>query len=469
MASLNSRLLGKLDLYFPTVAWVAYLLGVVFRLLYVFTIHPPRDHIYTDVAQYYNYAVRLFIPHLTFDIGDTIWPPGTSFWVGLFRFIDPSLVLATSIQALLSCLIPLLIFDTVRRIRGKRAGLLVLIAASLHFGFIHYAGYFLSELPFIFFIALGIWSAALGGWAGAVSAGLSFSFACSFRSSIFFVLVLVVPILIIQSARLGDNKLRERLAQGAIGFLPLFLFLAFRCTIISHRPCLGSHNLLMNAICGHLGDANQVRFIGQGADPATQWTPPVLGRNIGGPTIDIPYSIFDERELTNYLVDHLIKSPKQFAQESIRNLLYTFDLSLWPPFYAGVPIGLVQASLAAFVFLVIIPGIGVAIRSRFELKSGAIFDYFRLSSSVTIFAILIMSALGVGELRYRIPFDFAFLILLSSLVKSDSSELAIKPRSRSLTYCVLPALILLTLTQAIVLYPADLGFRSYFENRWHES
>ena len=59
------------------VAWTAWIAGGLLRLVYLLVLHPPMQHVYSDMAGYVARAQALVAGH-TPGIADSLYPPATS-------------------------------------------------------------------------------------------------------------------------------------------------------------------------------------------------------------------------------------------------------------------------------------------------------------------------------------------------------------------------------------------------------
>ena len=149
----------------PAASVAVWLLGVVARCVYVLRLHHPRHYIITDARQLVDLAQKLIDAPTNQVAYDTVWPPGTSAILAVLLARDPTGGVAAGVQLLLSCLLPLLVAHTAWMIGGKKLAAIALVFASLHPGFVHSAGFFLSEQFFQFAIGLAMWaSLAVVAW-----------------------------------------------------------------------------------------------------------------------------------------------------------------------------------------------------------------------------------------------------------------------------------------------------------------
>ena len=128
-------------------------LAFALRFFYIFILHPPEKFIYSDMQGYYERA--LHVAHNTpQNIIYSLSAPGTHYFYSLcFYFGQPNLMIKL-INLLISLLSCYFIYLITKELFNSRAALIALFISSINYLFIDFAGYVMSETPFIFFFSL---------------------------------------------------------------------------------------------------------------------------------------------------------------------------------------------------------------------------------------------------------------------------------------------------------------------------
>ena len=421
----------------PLLALTAYGVGVVLRVDYVLDLHHPRNSVVSDVMRISALAQVLADPAGRQECFHTIWPPGASAYLALHIPFDPTLGSAAVGQVLMSCASPLLIAHAARMAYGARAGWIALLVSALHFGFIHYAGYFLSEAPFQLAISIAVWATVAAlvmarsptasqeatqnrlwppGWphvAGLVS-GVAWGLAYSIRPN-------ALPIALFAGAWMGVRWLRRRdrralagLIAGALGLLLVAAPLALRCTRLLGHFCPGAANFAMNVALGHTPDTTAIHFIpgpGQCSTGQNSWAPPALGLHGYQGTSEIHAAPYETWPILSWVIHELARDPLHFFVFSIGNAADLLQLPYWPSNFAKVTPRQVTVMSQIFLVGVLVPALG---------RSGAVIRDFVRGREVgdedfvlvaIVVALFLLSAASLGEPRYRLPLDGVFIML----------------------------------------------------------
>ena len=207
--------------------------------------------------------------------------------------------MAADFQLLLSCLLPLLVAHTAYLIADAKLAAIALALASLHPGFIHSAGFFLSEQFFQFAIGLAMWASvavvvleqrsdgAASNRVRAVAARLALGFAvgtgwglaASFRPNALPVALLVGTGLAAHWWRARRRSALSLLAGGLAGLVLIIAPLAHRCSVLNNGTgfCAVSNNIAMNVALGQVDEVAGLEFFDPKAPHLdTSWSPPGL-------------------------------------------------------------------------------------------------------------------------------------------------------------------------------------------------
>jgi hypothetical protein len=418
-------------------AGAVYAASTIFRAVYVLWLHHPRHHVYTDAAPLVALAQRLATAPETQSIGDTIWPPGTSALLALLLARDATLGLAALVNVLLGAAVPLLVAHTVAIALGRRAGLWALVLASLHFGFIHYGGFFLSEQLFQLTVALAIWCSAmalagasgggrLGRLAVGAGVGLAWALATSVRPTALPVAVAVGLGLAAQAVAARDGQRLALLGAGAVAFAAGLAPLAWRCTVlVGGGFCPVSTNFAMNVALGQAGDVAGLAFQAAGRpDISTSWVPPALLHHGFTGMRTVPTSIYDTVGVLRWVAREAASHPAAFVARALGNALDLFRFEHWPDDEGPAA----RVAKQAFFLAVVGPGLlglaRVVRRAIRERTRAPLAGFFVL----TLLAVVGTAALSLGEARYRIPFDGVLILFALTLWHDPAALFAARPR-----------------------------------------
>jgi hypothetical protein len=437
---------------FARVSWLsvigalAYLLGLLARWRYVLELHHPRNYVYTDAKQLAELAELLRDPAGHQQFFHTIWPPGMSAFLALNLIFDPTAGTAAVCQLVASALVPLLTARAARIAYGPRAGFIALTMASLHAGFIHYAGFFLSEQMCQLSVAVAVWTTVaalasgetrgcdagfsvkrllLGRIAMGIASGLAWGLAFSFRPN-------ALPVALLAAAWLAVRWLRRRrwsacvtLAAGAVAFVLVLAPLTHRCTTLVGSFCPGSSNGMMNVALGHAPDVAGLHFRPVSSDRRgglDYWLPPARQAHGFHGTGEVDASIYDNGRLLGWVGEQFMNDPAQFAIDSVGNVFDLFGSSYWPDDYGPLKKRTATVSKQCFFLFVLVPGMfawGVDVARKARRKRTTDVETFFVAC---ICGVLLVAGATMGEARYRIPFDTIFIILAARVLTIRREE-----------------------------------------------
>lgn len=416
--------------WLSVVALCVYAAGVFARFQYIIRFHHPRHYVTSDAITITTLAETLIDPSAQQQFFDTVWPPGMASVLALNLLFDPSLSSAGWMQFVLSLIVPLLIAHAGYLAWGKRAGLYALTASSFHFGFVHYAGFFLSEQLCQFATALAVWSTVLATtqserrWMliAGVGSGLAWGLAFAFRPN-------ALPVAIFIGIWLALRWWRRRraalvlVAGAALGLLLMVVPLSHRCTVLLGQFCPGASNGALNMAMGHAENAAGVIFRGK---PGTRgdgfnWTPPARLHHGYSGTLEVPAVFYDTSGLLAWIGRRFVEDPVEFVIVSLGNALDLFRLEYWPDDYARLPPRWAEVLKQLFFAGVLIPAlVAWALHVRAMIRRKPISD---LDAALTagVIGLLLLAAVSLGEARYRIPFDVVFILLAAGLFRREQS------------------------------------------------
>jgi len=366
---------------------------------------------------------------------DTIWPPGTSAILAVLLARDPTGGVAASVQLVLSCLLPLVVAHTAWMVGGRKLAAVALVFASLHPGFVHSAGFFLSEQFFQFAIGMAMWaSVAVVAWeresdgdgarlrstavrcALGFAVGTTWGLATSFRPNALPVALMVGIGLAVHWWRARRRPALALLAGGLAGMVLIIAPLTHRCSVLKAEGfCAVSNNVAMNVALGQLDEVAGLEFFDPvNPDLDSSWSPPALLQHGYAGTLRVPFTIYDVRAIAGWVWRRIAVDPERFVLRVARNVIDLFRVESWPPNFGPVPAPAHQVMGWLFFGGVVIPGL-IGLRRAWRERGST--STMPVLLCLVMLAVMVVAAFSLGEPRYRYPFDgvlivFAGLVLL---------------------------------------------------------
>lgn len=202
------------------------LLALALRLVWNFVVHPPADHIYSDMAGYFERSTALLDAPLRKDPSAAFFPYGTHALFGLVRGLfgrENHAALAVVLAALGASLVPLVSLLSEQLGRGRIAPRAAALVACFYYPWISLGGYYLSELPFTVCVtAAALFSLRLadtGRGRDAFFFGLSVALGATFRPQILLSLPLLFLVWLARRRalpRVGPSHLARALVPVAL-------------------------------------------------------------------------------------------------------------------------------------------------------------------------------------------------------------------------------------------------------------
>jgi 4-amino-4-deoxy-L-arabinose transferase-like glycosyltransferase len=410
-------------------AATAYAIGIIIRYLYIFVWHPATDYRYSFMQIYYaagkNFRDAAYVPN----IRDTLVPPGMGYFIGLTRLPNPADLTHPNLmpyfiaQLILSCLVPLIMGLIALELYDRRAALLTIAIASLYFPFIDYAGYFLAEGPFLFFLVLAFWLmmrslyAKSGSIFYALGAGLMLGVAAAFKSVALAAGLSVLAGLSSLAICRGIG-VRRTVLGGAAGLLLVLVPLSARATRLNEGNfCLIANDWQRAFVLGNCGKYFQVKFEDKKRNyPAWFATSSAAYQKGEWDELNVDFGAYDSGKALETAFECIRKQP---AEACFRSIEHVSDLAFnnleWPSAVRAsqnVPDlrPWVDSFQKLFVLLLLFPAcLHLYCHFRILLRGELPGDLLVLMPLIAIAGI---SFIFVGEPRYRVPFD-AFVILLA--------------------------------------------------------
>jgi 4-amino-4-deoxy-L-arabinose transferase-like glycosyltransferase len=393
----------------PAVLWLLFFAALVPRLLFVTLVHPPGDHVVSDM-----WVFDLRAKHLVSgELGpwDTFTPAGyPAFLACFYATVGRELTFIGMVQALLSALTVVLTYVLAVEIsRDRRIGWLAAIAIVLHVPTVLYSGLLLSETLFSFLIVLASYlllravskaSLGLSGWAGLV-----LGIAGVVRPPLLLALPLVPIFFFFALGRSAGRAAGYSAVVLAIALVPLAAHSWHNSRLVDRwvpTSTNGGLNFYLN-----LAEVRSVKF--KEGSYTHQITPiPNLIRYDRDERVERPF--YDDRhfyaEGWRLLADRPLRVLKGFW-----SLKETLGLGRqeywpgWPPWRT-----LLGAESRVFAILFVLPGLfglGLLVRRGIPFRpEGAGWVWI----AGLIAASLLAAAAYLGDPRIRVPYDPLYVI-----------------------------------------------------------
>ena len=418
--------------------WVflVYACGIGVRLLYTLSIQPPATTVYSDMGMYVGLA-RRFLSHQPLTAPDVTHPLGYSALLAFLMGENQSLVRPMIVGLAVGCLVPLAVGLLGAAAYGRRTGMLAVVFSSLYFPFIDFGALFLSEIYFIFWLALAF-AAFLSmrrvqrrgaAIAIAVGGGLALSIAAALKSValpaafLFFVVDGVALALAggpggLSSwwTRFKPWVLRASLAVAAT--VPLLIVLAGVCTRANEgRFCVTGNKMGSDFLLGHYGRIADIEWRSPRGDVFRFGSPGAVLRHLDN-HVQVPFSMTDgaanKKEAWRWIGQH----PGEAIVLSLDHVYDTFfGSTMWPTFNHGSwPYGdISQYVFIVFLFVPTLLGFGGIVRRGWR----AVVTSRTALVLAPVAALTATVAVATGEVRYRVPFDVFLIAVACAYVVGD--------------------------------------------------
>ena len=403
------------------IVWSCWLGGGLLRLIYLLAIHPPQQHVYSDMAGYVHRA-RALLEGRVEVIADSLYPPGASrLFAALLQFDgDGGLVIV--VQWLLSLATMAGVWTLARRLYGNRVAVLSLIAVTLYLPLFHYAGLFLAENPFT---CLLIWAyvlllraidaplpASTALWA--LAAGLVAGLAAAFKATILLPVLITGVVLLVWLWKQRRRGALTMMFGVSLGLATVLLPLAERCTRLAEGHfCLVSTNTAMNALMGHAGEKAEFRWFDGERQMTFSFTSPSASLRGYTERVDVNFGAYDVPANLAELRRRIAADPQMALDTSLRNVA---DLVIGRDFWPGAVYrhrdwgrafqNLYKWALLPLALLWLVWRAPRMLR----FKPDSLSEWLLLTPLLGLTATAFIS---LGEVRFRIPFD-GFVIILAA-------------------------------------------------------
>jgi 4-amino-4-deoxy-L-arabinose transferase-like glycosyltransferase len=407
-----------------------YVIGVALRLDYTLVFHPPAKSVFSDMEMYVGMAneLRLSAPTTPAQVTH---PLGFPFLLACALGSHGSLERATLLQLGVSLLVPPAAGLLGASAFGRRTGFAAAAFASLYFPFIEYGALFLSEIHFIFFLALafaGFLSATRAAGRRALAfaflGGVALSLALSMKAVVlpgaicFFAVYVIALRLVPATQRPPARRVAAMTLAAILGALPLTVQLARVCTRANGGTfCVTGNKSGADFLLGHYGRILMI-----------QWkTNPGYFTGFGSPSsylrhydkiVQVPFPIYDNRANAAEAWRWVKANPFEATVLSFDHVYDTFFGSVMFPSEVGN--GWMWAYLAQplFVLCLLLPTTFVLMRLA-QRGFRALLGSRALLVFSPVIGLIVTLLIATGEVRYRVPFDLFFIVVACALLTGD--------------------------------------------------
>jgi hypothetical protein len=383
---------------------LVFVTGLAVRLWIVVAVHPPGDHVYSDMWVYDHRAEHLLAWEL--DPWDSFTPVGYPALLAALRasFGEGNLApsLANAFAGALTCGLVVLVC---RRVTESGLGAALSgVFAVLHWPWLHYVGFLLSETWFTFLFMLAMWlllgARELGGARRYCVAGLALGAAVTVRANAATVF-LALPFLLFSGRFREKQAWREACAVALGAALPLALS-ALVYTSAAGRltlaPTNGGLNFYLN-----FSDSKRVEYGASFIEPI-----PNSVRFHRVESVSVPF--YEQSHYYARGLALLRDDPRRVERVlfNLRELTATARQSYWPGWEPLPLAGRVYGRI--FFGFVIAPALLCAV--QLLLRRRPEHGPARRFAARLLFTGAIAPVIYLGDPRLRVPFDAVLVILV---------------------------------------------------------
>ena len=442
-SALRARI-NSSNIWIPILLATSLYLGCAgWRAGYVFWAHPPSNYLYSDMEGYVQRSKAWFQPNHRPNIWDAEKPPGYFWFLGSLQKIDPTLHLAGVAQFLISCAIPLLMAGLAYQLYGRASALLTLAISSVYFPFIDYAGYFVTELLFIFVMVSALLLLAIAlrrtkTWAAAVTAvlaGITLGAAIAVKPG----LIIGGGLLFLWLCEAGWKHRSRRigviLAASVVGLVLVLTPLSIRGTRLNNGNfTLVSYAGPINVLLGHSGeDTFIIRFHHPNGGKTFIGSPAVAQKQRDyrnemrrkklpinperyNRRVDHYFAPWEKAKARQAIWDNFDGHEIAWFRQSCTNVADMLWTTLpWPSGHnkRGTWYPYLLWSQRLFIFLLLLPAVIHLLRHRQQIRRREWLGVADGMLAVVFVSTVFIAFFIAPEARYRVPYD-AFIIILAT-------------------------------------------------------
>ncbi len=404
--------------------------SVSYRLFHILIEHEATDYVYSDMQSYIETGIRFFSenPHLV--IGDSIYPPGTALLFGTFTALDPTLSLIMVVQFVIASLIPIFLWIIGKKLFGNATGIWALVLGSIHYPFIDYAAYFLSENPFTFFLLSAFLCLVMAiqnemrikvlSWG--IAGGLMLGISMALRSVVLLPAVVTAGVLLACfPPHIGWKRVVWVLGSAGAGFIAILIPLSIWCTHIAGYFCLASTNGALGILQGHFGSVGHFHFNDTVRGFRYEFgSPATLQKGYEG-VAEFPFGPYDRADVLDAAWGWISAYPMAALRESFAHVYDLFwGTILWPSSYTDDRSRMI---VSGWIWLIVMFTPAVCILARPAVWRDARVRALTLLTLAPLVGIMLVAFITVGDPRYRVPFDGFIIILAAHFYASMPSAL----------------------------------------------
>ena len=406
----------------PILALCCALLGILWRFQHTIIFHNPNRFIYSDMTLYVSRADEFLRSWSSLNAYSFTHPIGYSVLLAVLFHLDKTRALAVVAQFVISALAPFAIFALGRRLFGSITAYLALAVSSIYFPFVDYGGYFLSEIVLIAALPAFFWcffaaiekESAWGRGVAALFVGIFASLLISFKSYVIPGFILLIPVFLFFYRKIPFRQRLSITAISIVASLPLLLSLTWVCTKYTGWTCVGSNKGPADFLMGHYGRGGMYTW--NGHPGAVAYGSPAVGQRCLQDHRTVNFAIYDGADNLKTAWQWVSENRWQALLQSLEHVADSFGATYpWPS--AATDMWIVTGLFHYFYLFLILPLALFALNER-ALK-GRLIDFLGSREFLLIvptIGLIGALMLATGEARYRIPWDYASIILACSWV-----------------------------------------------------
>ncbi|HEV3486032.1 MAG TPA: glycosyltransferase family 39 protein, partial [Vicinamibacterales bacterium] len=392
-------------------ARAAIVIGAVLRGLWVLALHPPPNHVYSDMNSYVETAISLARLD-ALERFDAFYPPGTHVLLAIPLWLigvdRGGLFAGAVLWAVLSALTPYFMWRFTRLVLPQPAAAIATVLCALWPLHILYAGYFTSETPGLAFMVLSLWLVERAFQRGSPRDGLLGGIASGIATA-------TRPAFALNVIALGIPRLRRLGAHTVpVAFLAAGAALVLAVVIVHNSAATGrltgvSENSGLTFYLGHC-DVNSVST-GHPGGLYFSFGTPVAHQLARGQDVTFPdQQVWDQDFFIAQGMSCIADDGLAHARVLLRNV---FDMGLstvpWP--LVNDPGAEEVANLTNVAYSCALPfivfGAVRKIRRSWPIGGGR----GELMLLVQLSLVLVTAIVFFGDPRFRMPFDVFGLAL----------------------------------------------------------